>query len=391
MKKKITKLDKLIAKYLTRESTKKELDGLEELLNNDLNNEKFLKEYIKINVVSDYVLQKFNTEKARQQLLDTIKEDKKKAKQAKIFTLIKYSTAAAVAVLVMSGIFFKTSLFNKTGAEPVQVSHNIKVGSNKATLSLEDGSLVVLENGKEVNVGKAKSNGKELKYTTGRKKGKTIYNSLTIPRGGEYALQLSDGTKVWLNSETKIKYPVYFKKGMSRSVELVYGEAYFDVSPSENHNGDGFNVVTNQQNIAVLGTEFNIKAYKNENFIYSTLVEGRIMLENGSYKADMQPGQQAVIANGIAEKVEVYNVNVENEIAWRKGNFNFKNKSLIEITKVLSRWYDVDFIIENKDLENINFKGVLGKTQDIETILQIIKNTSNINAYEIKNRIIYIK
>lgn len=391
MKKKVSKLDKLIIKYLTRESSKKELDKLEEVLNEDVKNNESLEDYIKINVVSDFVFQKFNIEKTRETLLSSIAKDKRKVRNAKVIKFVKYAAAAVFAGTLITGVFFKTSLFNKTGAEPVQVSHNIKVGTNKATLSLEDGSLVVLENGKEVNVGKAKSNGKELKYTATGKKGKTIYNSLTIPRGGEYALQLSDGTKVWLNSETKIKYPVYFKKGISRSVELVYGEAYFDVSPSENHNGDGFNVVTNQQNIAVLGTEFNIKAYKNENFIYSTLVEGRIMLENGPYKADMQPGQQAVIANGIAEKVEVYNVNVENEIAWRKGNFNFKNKSLIEITKVLSRWYDVDFVIENKNLENINFKGVLGKTQDIETILQIIKNTSNINAYEIKNRIIYIK
>lgn len=391
MKKKVSKLDKLIIKYLTRESSKKELDKLEEVLNEDVKNNESLEDYIKINVVSDFVFQKFNIEKTRETLLNSIAKDKRKVRNAKVIKFVKYAAAAVFAGTLITGVFFKTSLFNKTGAEPVQVSHNIKVGTNKATLSLEDGSLVVLENGKEVNVGKAKSNGKELKYTATGKKGKTIYNSLTIPRGGEYALQLSDGTKVWLNSETKIKYPVYFKKGISRSVELVYGEAYFDVSPSENHNGDGFNVVTNQQNIAVLGTEFNIKAYKNENFIYSTLVEGRIMLENGPYKADMQPGQQAVIANGIAEKVEVYNVNVENEIAWRKGNFNFKNKSLIEITKVLSRWYDVDFVIENKNLENINFKGVLGKTQDIETILQIIKNTSNINAYEIKNRIIYIK
>ncbi|MDO6492222.1 MULTISPECIES: FecR family protein [unclassified Cellulophaga] len=392
MKKKVSKLDKLIVKYLTRESSKKELDKLEKELNEEVKSKESLKDYIKINVVSDFVLQKFDIEKTRAALLHTIAEDKRKATNAKVIKLVKYAAAAVFAGTLITGVFFKASLFNTITNNTQVVKTEIKGGLSKPTLSLEDGSVVILENGKQVNVGNATTNGKELTYLPGNEQNKeVIYNSLTVPRGGEFALELADGTKVWLNSESKLKYPVHFKKGRTRSVELVYGEAYFDVTSSEDNNGDGFNVITNQQNIAVLGTEFNIKAYKDENFIYSTLVEGHIVLENKSFKADMLPGQQAVIANGISEKVEVYNVNVENEIAWRKGNFNFKNKSLKEIMKVLSRWYDVDFVIENKELENINFKGVLGKNQDIETILQIIKNTSNINAYEIENRIVYIK
>ncbi|PKB44837.1 FecR family protein [Cellulophaga sp. RHA19] len=392
MKKKVSKLDKLIVKYLTRESSKKELDKLEKELNEEVKSKESLEDYIKINVVSDFVLQKFDIEKTRTALLHTIAEDKRKATNAKVIKLVKYAAAAVFAGTLITGVFFKASLFNTITNNTQVVKTEIKGGLSKPTLSLEDGSVVILENGKQVNVGNATTNGKELTYLPSNEQNKeVIYNSLTVPRGGEFALELADGTKVWLNSESKLKYPVHFKKGRTRSVELVYGEAYFDVTSSEDNNGDGFNVITNQQNIAVLGTEFNIKAYKDENFIYSTLVEGHIVLENKSFKADMLPGQQAVIANGISKKVEVYNVNVENEIAWRKGNFNFKNKSLKEIMKVLSRWYDVDFVIENKELENINFKGVLGKNQDIETILQIIKNTSNINAYEIENRIVYIK
>ncbi|MEP0212721.1 MAG: FecR family protein [Cellulophaga sp.] len=392
MKKKVSKLDKLIVKYLTRESSKKELDKLEKELNEEVKSKESLEDYIKINVVSDFVLQKFDIEKTRTALLHKIAEDKRKATNAKVIKLVKYAAAAVFAGTLITGVFFKASLFNTITNNTQVVKTEIKGGLSKPTLSLEDGSVVILENGKQVNVGNATTNGKELTYLPSNEQNKeVIYNSLTVPRGGEFALELADGTKVWLNSESKLKYPVHFKKGRTRSVELVYGEAYFDVTSSEDNNGDGFNVITNQQNIAVLGTEFNIKAYKDENFIYSTLVDGHIVLENKSFKADMLPGQQAVIANGISEKVEVYNVNVENEIAWRKGNFNFKNKSLKEIMKVLSRWYDVDFVIENKELENINFKGVLGKNQDIETILQIIKNTSNINAYEIENRIVYIK
>ncbi|MCL5246134.1 FecR family protein [Cellulophaga sp. 20_2_10] len=392
MKEKVSKVDKLIVKYLTRESSKKELDKLEEVLNEDENNKESLEDYIKINVVSDFVLQKFNIEKTRAAVLNTIAEDKKKVRNAKVFKLVKYAAAAIFAGVLITGFFFKQTLFNTTSVNTPELTTVINAGTNKATLSLEDGSIVVLENETQINVGNATSNGEELTYVPNKKESKKVlYNSLTIPRGGEFALQLADGTKVWLNSESKLKYPVHFKKGQVRTVELVYGEAYFDVSSSKDNNGDGFNVVTNQQNIAVLGTEFNIKAYKDESFIYSTLVEGHIVLENGAYNADMLPGQQAVIANGIAQKVEVYNVNVDTEIAWRKGNFNFKNKSLKEIMKVLSRWYDVDVVFENKELESINFKGVLGKNQDIETILQIIKNTSNINAYEVKNRKVYIK
>lgn len=392
MKKKVSKLDKLIAKYLTRESSKKELEGLDKLLNQDLDNQKVLEDFIKVNVAADIALQKFDSRKTKQALLKAIADHKREVRTAKVIKLVKYAAAAMFAGVLITALFFKSSLLNKTTVAPTVVVNKIEAGSTKATLSLEDGSLVVLENGKEINLGTATSNGEELTYVSSEgKKDKLIYNSLTIPRGGEFALQLADGTKVWLNSESKLKYPVHFIEGEPRSVELVYGEAYFDVSSSEDNNGDGFNVITNQQNIAVLGTEFNIKAYKDESFIYSTLVEGHIVLENGTYKADMSPGQQAVIVSGIAKPIEVHNVNVGNEISWRNGVFNFRNKSLREIMKVLSRWYDVDVVFENKELENINFKGVLGKNQDIETILETIKNTSNINAYEIKNKKVYIK
>lgn len=222
------------------------------------------------------------------------------------------------------------------------------------------------------------------------KTAEVLYNYLTIPRGGQFFVELSDGTKVWLNSESKLKYPVHFIEGKPRNVELVYGEAYFDVSPSANHKGASFNVSSRGQSIEVIGTAFNVKAYKDETMTYTTLVEGRIALNTQNKSRVLEPNQQALL-NEINLSVEVKPVDVYNEISWKDGVFSFKGKSLKELTRVISRWYDVDVVFKNKEVESMTFKGVLGKNQPIEDILSSIKSASTINTYEIINNTIYIE
>ncbi|GAA3555065.1 FecR family protein [Snuella lapsa] len=307
----------------------------------------------------------------------------------------RYAVAASVVLLLAVFLFI-----NKEGDAPIErqevsvTNSIIKIGTDKATLTLEDGSNVILEEGQSYSNSNVKSNGEKIVYeaVNSNKEGlsKVVYNYLTIPRGGQFFVALEDGTKVWLNSESQLKYPKFFVKGETRSVELVYGEAYFDVSPSTDHEGAVFKVLTGEQEIEVLGTEFNVKAYQDEAYVYTTLVEGKVVLDNEIQKKALKPSQQSVL-NKETKAVEISKVNVAAEISWRDGFFSFKNKSLKEIARVLSRWYDVEMVFAEKSMEDILFKGVLSKNQDLEEILTIIKNTNFINAYEIKNNTIIIK
>jgi len=285
-------------------------------------------------------------------------------------------------------------LFNKNESVkvnvPIIVSNNIKVGTDKATLTLEDGSVITVGKGKVYTGGNVKSNGEELVYNSkSATKSKISSNYLTIPRGGQFFVQLSDSTKVWLNSESQLKFPVAFVDGETRQVELLYGEAYFEVSPSTKHKGSKFKVKTQMQNIEVLGTEFNIKAYKEQTNILTTLVKGSVAISSATTKQILAPNQQSNL-NLENNKITIAPVDVYSEISWKKGLFVFKSLPLKEIIKVLSRWYDVDIKFADPELGIVKFNGVLNKNQNLEDILKIIKNTNFINAYDIKNNKITI-
>lgn len=303
--------------------------------------------------------------------------------------LPSYYKAAAVAIFFISlGYITYHMLHNHTQVELKQAG--IPSGTDRAILTLEDGSDVVLEKGKPFKSGMVHGNGERLEYERNKPDSKTAYNYLTIPRGGQYQILLSDSTMVWLNSDSKIKYPVNFVEGEPRNLELVYGEAYFKVSPSTKNQGSVFNVLTKIQEVEVTGTEFNIKAYNDEKLIYTTLVEGQVNVVVEDKKQQLSPGEQAILKLDT-KNITTHKVYVDDDIAWVKGYFNFKDKPLKEIMKVLSRWYDVDISFETQDLEQIKFSGLLSRKQNIEDILNGIKNTNFINAYEIKNKTITIK
>ncbi|UWY28096.1 DUF4974 domain-containing protein [Flavobacterium sp. TR2] len=299
--------------------------------------------------------------------------------------------AMAASLLLLISISLIISKTNPLKIETPQVAHKeILIGSDKATLTLEDGSVIALEKGKSYTKGNASSNGEKLVYNSNGKSAAIANNLLTIPRGGQFFVQLADSTKVWLNSESQLKYPVAFVDGQTRQVELVYGEAYFEVSPSTKHKGSRFKVKTQEQNVEVIGTEFNIKAYRDETAIYTTLVEGVVAVSNAAKKQILTPSQQSKITeyNG---SISVSEVDVYNEISWRKGLFVFKGMPLKDIAKVLSRWYDVDIVFADPALGNVKFNGVLNKNQKLEDILTTIKNINFINAYEKKDNKIIIK
>ena len=196
---------------------------------------------------------------------------------------------------------------------------------------------------------------------------------------------MADGTLVWLNSESQLKYPVAFAEGKTRIVELVYGEAYFEVSPSTEQQGATFRVLHPSQEIEVLGTEFNVKAY-----IYTTLVEGKVSISTATAKQILKPNQQSNL-DLKNNQVSVHHADVNQEISWRRGLFSFKGKSLEEIAMVLSRWYDVDIEFSRPALRKVRFNGVLRKEEAIEEILNTIITTNSIKAYEINNKKIILK
>lgn len=306
------------------------------------------------------------------------------------YRFIKYAVAASMLLLLSINFIFNKKEVAKVDLVTIAKESKIKPGTDKAILTLEDGSEMVLGKGSVYQTKSVKSNGKTIVYNSNDKKSnKIIYNYLTIPRGGQFFVKLSDGTQVWLNSESQLKFPVSFIPGETRKVELVYGEAYFDVSPSTAHGGDKFQVLNQFQKVEVIGTEFNIKAYKEDSNLYTTLVKGKVTVENGDFKQNLLPNQQSNL-DLKNKSISINTIDVNTQISWKNGLFIFKEMSLKEIMKVVSRWYDVDVIFENKDLEKVKFKGILSKDQSIEEILLIMKSTT-IKSYEIKNRIITIK
>ena len=308
-------------------------------------------------------------------------------------SLWNYAAAATIIGLLTVGYYLSEyEIGYDKDTEPIILdAMSTKAGSNKATLLLGDGSVVTLEKGETYKNSDIISNGEELISKSSKKtKNKLVYNYITVPRGGQFSVKLSDGTQVWLNSDSQLKFPVAFSDGYTRVVELIYGEAYFDVSPSVNHNGSKFKVKNQNQEIEVLGTEFNLRAFKDEKYVFTTLVEGEIVLDNGVSKQKLSPNDQSTL-DKESNNMNISKVDVSYEVSWKYGAFSFKDKRLTEIVKIISRWYDIDIVILNKEIENKTFRGVLRKDQNLEALLTIIKNLSVINYYEKNGKQIILK
>ncbi|MBA6152812.1 FecR family protein [Gelidibacter maritimus] len=324
-------------------------------------------------------------------ILETIQEETPKAKLVPFYKkpIFKYTVAASIALLMALNFVFTKP--DSVKIEPTLVeSKDIVIGTDKATLTLADGSQVVLESGESYKTANANSNGKEIIYDAGANASSEVqYNYLTIPRGGQFFIKLSDGTQVWLNSESQLKYPVHFVSGKTREVELIYGEAYFDVSPSVHHQGAKFTVKNESQNINVIGTEFNVKAYKSENQIVTTLVEGKVEIAKEKDRVLLNPNQQSVL-DMQNDKIAVKEADVAQEISWLKGLYTFDEASLADIMRTLSRWYDFDVDFKNTEKQNYVFTGVLERSKSIQDILKNLEATGEVQ-FNIENKMITIE
>jgi len=299
------------------------------------------------------------------------------------------SVAAVISVIII--LLFPT---HKPENDNLAINRTaiIKPGNSKAVLILNDGSvhdltaskhLVLTESGADIKV-----EGNKLLYTEEEDVSKSIkYNTLIIPRGGEFFLQLSDGTKVWLNSETTLRYPVQFI-GEERKVELT-GEAFFEVARNEKV---PFLVESGDQTVKVLGTEFNISSYKENSLISTTLVKGsvEVFIKNKPDKRQtLVPNEQITISK-IDGQISKQKVNPYQYIAWKDGRFVFDDQNLCEIMKTLSKWYNVDVVFAREELKNFRFTGNLERYSDFGEVLKKIQKTNEVE-FTIENKQITIR
>lgn len=212
------------------------------------------------------------------------------------------------------------------------------------------------------------------------------YNTLEIPRGSEYKLTLADGTQVWLNAETRLRYPVNF--GSAERRVYLEGEAYFEVSKDAER---PFRVESFAQTVEVLGTQFNVYAYTDEQQLYTTLVEGSVAVKAaGSGKQmKLKPGEQAVL-QAQDGSIAVGKVNIEEVVYWKDGIFVFDDQTLETILKKVVRWYDVEVFYRNNSAKKLVFKGNLPRYAELPQLLKILENTGQVR-FSLKERSLVVE
>ncbi len=278
--------------------------------------------------------------------------------------------ASIAAIMILSIIIFapynpKPRTETVISAEPGKYQA-VLIMSDGESISLADSSNLHLRDvsGTKISI----EDGKKIKYEVIEKEAAdTSRNTIIVPRAGFYSLTLSDGTQVWINSESSLTYPVNFS-GKIREVTLT-GEAYFEVA----HNPDKpFIVNCHQSSITVTGTEFNIDAY-NQDRTVTTLVNGGVILKRGSFSAILKKGMQGYVSN---EGIKTEFVNVNEYTSWKDGIFEFENTTLEQITTRLSRWYDVEFDYQDTNTKNLTFTATFPKEENLSLIIQIIEKIS---------------
>ena len=304
---------------------------------------------------------------------------------------LRWSIAASIILLV--GLFVGRTI---SGVRDIHEEQELaksvmQPGTSKAILMMADGKEVVLEQGQNLNIllnerVRVATSSQGIVYEE-RGKGMVTeeYNKLTTPIGGEYSLVLSDGTKVFLNADSELKYPVEFSDG-KRIVDLK-GEAYFEVHKDSLR---PFIVRMNGAEVTVLGTSFNVNTYGDDGQIYTTLVNGSVRVSSMKNKQEeiLKPGMQSVM-NVQSGLLTVRKVDVEPYVAWREGRFVFRAMTLDLIMRQLQRWYDFEVFYQNSELKDYEFRGVIKRDMDLDKVLSVIKATTNVD-FEVKGKVITI-
>jgi transmembrane sensor len=288
-----------------------------------------------------------------------------------LFNWRKIAVAASVLLVIGLGTLFLVQ--KDSQSEMVVVSKEVndkEPGKTGAILTLSNGSKIALEsvgNGLlaiQSNTAVSKKNGGVV-YTVGSN-AQTVYNTMTTPKARQYSLELSDGTKVWLNASSSIIFPTAFATN-ERKV-IVTGEVYFEVAKDKTR---PFRVSVNDMQVNVLGTHFNINAYADEATVKTTLLEGSVLISEKNKNILLKPGQQAEKQKEGAIVVND-NVNFEEVMGWKNGVFYFENASLQMVLRQVSRWYDIDVVFE-KGVESRTFEGEILRSLQLSQVLKILE------------------
>lgn len=295
-----------------------------------------------------------------------------------------YKYAAIILLLFCVGISVFLLPEQKAIEDPSQII--IIPGKKQAVLTLSNGKRIPLSDSMPVITDKGvtisnHNNQNLLIYNKSGEAGDQVYNTINVPRGGEYVLTLADGSTVWLNSESSLTYPVSFG-GNTRELKLE-GEAYFDVRKDV---ARPFIIHTSQFDVKVTGTQFNVRLYP-DGYESTTLVEGSVQIERNNEIQYLKPGQQSILING---KFEVHEVDPEEAVAWRYETFCFKDRRLENIMNELARWYNVDIFYQNQAAKDYHFTAWFQRSSTIEEVIEILEKTQKIKM-ELKGKTLTVK
>jgi len=367
---------RLIARYLSDEIEEEEQAELTRWRNESPENERLFQEISKEENIKQN-MQKRQTFHAEDGWEGVQRKIQRHRFRHRILNICKY------AAIFIFPVAIATVAIYKSGNEPQplsQVEEQIVPGGKKAVLILDNGEAIDLKSTsgvelkeKDGTVIQVDSTVLNYQQAPARTSEKLAYNKVNVPRGGEYQLMLSDGSKVQLNSMSSIRFPVQFAQDC-RLVELE-GEAYFEVSKT----GQPFIVQTKGMKIEVLGTTFNISAYANEEY-QTTLVSGsvKVQTENGSNRV-LKPSEQACITPG-SNQINVRNVDTAFYTSWIHGKINFKDQRLDDIMKTLARWYDMDVVYENEATKVLRFGCYVNRYNEITPLVKLLEQTGRVTV-----------
>lgn len=326
---------------------------------------------------------KYNNEKYYNNIVNNINRSRR------IGLLKNIASVAAILVPIMITFFVLNHFTTEQENYYIAEVEKIKPGGDVATLVLHNGETIQLHR-KMFNFSvtkniKVKNQSNKIRYEKKHRLDVGVskeYNTVIVPRGGEYKLQLADGTNVYLNSESKIKFPVEFSS-KKREVWLE-GEAYFEVT----HNKTPFFVNVNKEKVAVLGTKFNVMAYNNEDEIVTSLLSGKVVFISKGNVKELKPNEQATY-NRLTGDLYKESVDAENVIAWVRGDFYFKSMSLRRIMNQLERWYNFETVFGSKNAENIRYRGIIKRNMEFKDVCKILEETTKVKIL-VKERKVYI-
>ena len=382
------KISRLIAKKLMGVILPEDEEKLNAWLEEDVRNKDLYRRILEVENFStrDMYAKRLDVEHTWDALKEQLAGQRKRRS---LFSAWQIGVAASVILLVGIGLYWG---FNKKPkVKQVEVAAHVEMGGAKAILVTSRGDEIVLQDSSvqliTIRGGMlAKNDGVQVSYKENEGAGKEDvleYNTIRVPRGGEYKLFLSDNTEVFLNSDSEIRFPVKFGKG-KRDV-FLRGEAFFVVTKDASR---PFVVNANDKmSVEVLGTQFNLQAYPDDAFVETTLNEGAVRVFNGKQGVRLRPDEQAVYDEG---KFTVRKVDASSYSAWKEGRFMLLNHSLENIMTRLARWYNIDIFWENPEVKEYHFSGELARYEDFTEILRMLELATRVH-FEVKDRTVFVR